>query len=268
MKGLCYIDVAGGERSLETEELLGLALDIGEEMLISGAEVGRVEDSVRRILTTYDVQRADVFTITSSIVVTVTDAKGKTLTQTRRIRKYATNLDKLHSLNALSRKICAEKPDSKAIRGELSKIHTGKTYPVPVLCAAFALIAGSFTLFFGGTALDAAAAALIGAILKFSVLLIDKTGVNMVFANVVNSFLVSALAFLCTSVGFGTHADSIIIGNIMLLIPGIGMTNAIRDIISGDIMAGILRFCESVVIAIAIAAGYSIAALLFGRWSL
>ena len=54
----------------------------------------------------------------------------------------------------------------------------------------------------------------------------------------------------------------------MLLIPGIGMTNAIRDIISGDIMAGILRFCESVVIAIAIAAGYSIAALLFGRWSL
>ncbi len=267
-KGLCYIDVAGGERSLETEKLLGLALDIGEDMLISGAEVGRVEDSVRRILTTYDVQRADVFTITSSIVVTVTDAKGKTLTQTRRIRKYATNLDKLHSLNALSRKICAERPDSETIRGELSKIHTGKTYPVPVLCAAFALIAGSFTLFFGGTALDAAAAALIGAILKFSVLLIDKTGVNMVFANVVNSFLVSALAFLCTSVGFGTHADSIIIGNIMLLIPGIGMTNAIRDIISGDIMAGILRFCESVVIAIAIAAGYSIAALLFGRWSL
>ena len=90
---------------METEELLGLALDIGEEMLISGAEVGRVEDSVRRILTTYDVQRADVFTITSSIVVTVTDAKGKTLTQTRRIRKYAANLDNLHSLHALSRKL-------------------------------------------------------------------------------------------------------------------------------------------------------------------
>ncbi len=252
---------------METEKLLGMALDIGEEMLISGAEIGRVEDSVRRILMTYDAQRADVFTITSSIVVTVTDADGKTLTQTRRIRKYATNLDKLHALNALSRKICAEKPEAEAIQNELSQINKGKNYPVFVQCAAFALIAGSFTLFFGGSALDAAAAALIGAILKFAVLLIDRTGVNMVFANVVNSFLVSTLAFLCTAAGFGTHADSIIIGNIMLLIPGIGMTNAIRDIISGDIMAGILRFCESIVIAVAIAAGYSIAALLFGRWA-
>ena len=106
---------------METEKLLGLALDIGEDMLISGAEVGRVEDSVRRLLTTYDVQRADVFTITSSIVVTVTDAKGKTLTQTRRIRKYATNLDKLHSLNALSRKSAPKGPIRKRFAANFPK---------------------------------------------------------------------------------------------------------------------------------------------------
>ena len=58
--------------------------------------------------------------------------------------------------------------------------------------------------------------------------------------------------------------DMIIIGNIMLLIPGIGLTNSIRDIVSGDIMAGMLRFCESVIIAVAIAAGYILSALLLG----
>ena len=95
---------------MKTEELLSMSLDIGERMLISGAQISRVEDSVQRILMTYDVKRADVFTITSSIIATVTDAQGQTLTQTRRIHKYTTNLDKLHSLNALSRKICADKP--------------------------------------------------------------------------------------------------------------------------------------------------------------
>ena len=251
---------------METEKLLGLALDIGEEMLISGAEVGRVEDSMRRILSTYAMQRVDVFTITSSIVVTVTDADGNTLTQTRRIRQYETDLDKLHALNDLSRRICAQRPSFAEIKGAIAEIVKSKPYPVPVQALAFAVIAGSFTLFFGGTFLDAAASALIGLLLKFVVLLLGRTGVNRVFANVIHSLFVSALALLCTAVGFGAHPDSIIIGNIMLLIPGIGMTNAIRDVISGDIIAGILRFCEAVVIALAIAAGYSIAALLCGRW--
>lgn len=258
---LCF---AGGVFELKTEELLSMSLDIGERMLISGAEISRVEDSVQRILMTYDVKRADVFTITSSIIATVTDAQGQTLTQTRRIHKYTTDLDKLHSLNALSRKICADKPALQYILSEIQRIDSAERYPFWIECVAFALIAGSFTLFFGGNLLDAVAAALLGALLKAVVYCIDRTQVNMVFANVVSSFILCALTFLCVAFGFGQHADKIIIGNIMLLIPGIAMTNSIRDIISGDIMAGILRFCEAVVIAIGIAAGYILAALLFG----
>lgn len=257
--------LAGGDGRLETEKLLSATLDIGEEMLISGAEVGRVEDSMRRMLSAYALQRVDVFTITSSIVVTVTDAEGKTLTQTRRIRGYSTDLDRLHALNGLSRRICEKKPPLSEMKSALAEILQNRPYPVLVQALAFAVIAGSFTLFFGGSTSEAAASALIGLLLKFVVLLMQKTGVNQVFANVVHSFFVSLLAFLCTAAGFGAQPDSIIIGNIMLLIPGIGMTNAIRDIISGDIIAGILRFCEAVVIALAIAAGYSIAALLCGR---
>lgn len=249
---------------MKTEELLGMSLDIGERMLISGAEISRVEDSVKRILMTYNMKRADVFTITSSIVVTVTDGGNHTFTQTRRIHKYTTDLDKLHSLNALSRKICKDKPALGYILDELQKIDDGKRYPFWVECIAFALIAGSFTLFFGGNSLDAVAAAVLGALLKATVYAIDRTQVNMVFANVVSSFILCSLTFLCVALGLGQHADKIIIGNIMLLIPGIAMTNSIRDIISGDIMAGILRFCEAVVIAIGIAAGYILSSLLFG----
>lgn len=249
---------------MKTEDLLCVALDIGERMLVSGAEVCRVEDSIQRILKTYEVKRVDVFTITSSIVTTITDKNGVTITQTRRINKYSTDFDKLHNLNALSRRICAEKPELNNIRKELSEIDRKQPYSLLWQCFAFALIAGSFTLFFGGNFLDAIVSALIGIILKLAIHAIGKVNINMVLANLVGSFILSALAILSVFVHFGSNTDMIIIGNIMLLIPGIGITNSIRDIVSGDLMAGILRFCEAVIVALAIAGGYFLAALILG----
>lgn len=249
---------------MDFEKLLSCALDIGEQMLISGAEVGRVEDSVKRICEAYHVKRADVFTITSSIVATLENSDGKTITQTRRIVSYRTDLTKLHKLNDLSRKICNSQPDLHYILRELEEIKQKKPYPLAVQCAACALIAGSFTIFFGGTPIDAIPSAIIGAVLKAVVFTIDKSKVNMVFANVVCSFVACLLAFSFTSIGFGTSVDKIIIGNIMLLIPGIALTNSIRDMISGDIMAGMLRFFEACLIALAIASGYVLTALMFG----
>lgn len=249
---------------MKTEELLCTALDIGEQMLISGAEVSRVEDSLQRMISSYNIKRVDVFTITSSIVTTVTDSEGKIITQTRRINKYATDLNKLHDLNSLSRKICAQKPEADEIHKELESIVAKKPYSLAVQCFAFALIAGSFTIFFGGNFLDAAASALIGFILKISTYTLSKLNINMVLSNLVGSFILSFLAILFVFLHFGNNADMIIIGNIMLLIPGIGITNSIRDIVNGDLMAGILRFSEAIIVSLAIAGGYFLAALVFG----
>ena len=50
----------------------------------------------------------------------------------------------------------------------------------------------------------------------------------------------------------------------MLLIPGVALTNSIRDVISGDIVSGMLRFAEAMIIALAIAAGYILVSVVFG----
>ena len=81
-------------------------MDIGEQMLISGAEVHRVEDSMNRMCASFGVDRVDCFIITSSMVVTVSKNDGTVYTQTRRINGSGTNFHKLDKLNALSRKIC------------------------------------------------------------------------------------------------------------------------------------------------------------------
>ena len=249
---------------MTTEDLVCITLDIGEQMLISGAEVSRVEDSIRRILTTYDVKRVDVFTITSSIVTTVTDKDNKVITQTRRIQNYRTDFNKLHNLNALSRKICTTKPQLSEIKKELGSIVAQQPFSFAVQCFAFMLIGASFTLFFGGTFLDAAVSSLVALLLKLTVQILTQMNINTVLTNLVGSFLISFLAILATWMHFGNNPDMIIIGNIMLLIPGIGITNSIRDVVGGDLIAGILRFCESIVIALAIAGGYFLAVLVLG----
>lgn len=249
---------------MEPEQLLTCALDIGEQMLISGAEIGRVEDTVRHICTAYGCSRTDVFTITSSIVVSVEDASRRFYTQSRRITDTHTDLTKLDRLNALSRSICRGKPGYDHVQQQLQRICSQKTYPLWLEALASALIAGSFAVFFGGGWLDGLTAAALGLGLRFVTWLLQKGRLNQIFINVVASFLMCSAAIGAVRLGLGQDTNMIIIGNIMLLIPGIALTNSIRDMISGDIMSGMLRFFDAILVAAAIAAGYILAAHMMG----
>ena len=86
----------------ELRKLVSGALDLGEELLISGAEVARVEDTIRRVCLAYGAESADVFTITSTVIVTVDFGERGSITQTRRISGTKFNLTSLEALNDLS----------------------------------------------------------------------------------------------------------------------------------------------------------------------
>ena len=249
---------------MHPEQLLTCALDIGEMMLISGAEIGRVEDSLRLICAAYGCKRTDVFTITSSIVVSIEDADRRFYTQTRRITGTQTNLTHLDQLNDLSREICRKTPSYSFIQAKLRIIREMRPYALWLRAASSALIAGAFTVFFGGSWGDMAVSAVLGCLLCLCTHWLQRAGMNQIFVNVVASFLLSLTAISLVRMGFGQDVNKIIIGNIMLLIPGIALTNSMRDMISGDIMSGMLRFFDAILVAAAIAAGYILAAQLMG----
>ena len=246
------------------ENLLSCAMDIGEEMLISGAEVHRVEESIQRMCAAFGAKRTDVFIITSSMVVTVFSDDNKTFTQTRRITTASTDFEKLHRLNKLSRKICEKHLSEKEIRSELSWVLSRKTYPLWLECIAYAVIAGAFTLFFGGNITEMAVSLFVGLVVRFGILLCDKTVHNKIFSKFFSAAVATFLAFIAVKGGIISSVDKVIIGNIMSLIPGIGLTNALRDLFTGDSIAGLLRSIEAVLTALAIAAGYFLVAVLGG----
>ena len=62
------------------------------------------------------------------------------------------------------------------------------------------------------------------------------------------------------------HLDKILIGDIMLLIPGLAMTNSIRNMLAGNTISGVVRLTESLIWAGALAGGFMIAMLLLEQF--
>lgn len=246
------------------EKLLDCGMSIGEQMLICGGEVHRVEDSLRRIFHALGAVRTDVFIITSSMIVTVHTKDGRAYTQTRRITETGIDFEKLNRLNELSRKICRTKMTADDINSELSAISACKRYPLWLEYICYAVIAGAFTLFFGGGFTEALVSFAAGFIVRFIILISDKAVSNKIFSKFLSSFAATAIAWAALSLGIIPDAQKVIIGSIMALLPGIGLTNALRDLLVGDSIAGLLRTIEASITALAIAAGYFILAMLAG----
>lgn len=244
--------------------LLSGILDIGEQMLCCGAEISRVEDTVERLGLAYGLTRVDVFTITSSIVVTAWTGPEDTLTQTRRIRTRAVDLERLNRLNALSREICEKKPDIGVMKTQIQAVLARPAFPAWLLYAASALIAGAFTVFFGGTLSDALVSAVIGVLLKKLMMLSIRFRLNSVVSNVLLSFAGGAAALLALRLGLCDSYAKTVIGDIMLLIPGITLTDALRDMFYGDLISSIQRLCEALLFSSAIAFGFVLARRVIG----
>ena len=248
-----------------TKQLLGAIMEISQQMTMAGAEIHRVEESVTRICTAYGAVRTDVFATTSHIIVSVEMPDDNILTQSRRMRSSGTDLEKLDKLNALARDITATTPSCEEIRERLAAITAMQPYPAWAQILFFGIIAGPFCLFFGGWNAAECVTAIVIALLSGALAqLVSHFTVNKVLGRFLCSLLACSLAFAATKWGLIATPDNVIIGNIMTLISGVGLTNSLRDLFTGDTITGILRSIEAVLLAAAIACGYVLTVFLFG----
>ena len=243
------------------EELSEFLMDFGERLLLSGAEISRVEDSIGRLCTAYGAH-AEVFALTSAIYLTVTKDK-KNQTTLRRIKNYQTDLNYLDKLNDTCRRICADPPPIPEARRWMEEIKS-KRYQTGIQAVVYAFVAASFSLFFGGGVRDAAISAAIGIVLYFLDRWLAKLQLNRIFSVFVVSVLCGLIAAGTVRVGWGKNLSSILIGDIMLLVPGLAITNSVRDMMKGDMLSGILRLLESVLTAISMTIGFAIPQMLLG----
>ena len=158
----------------------------------------------------------------------------------------ANDLGRLDDLNQLSRFICEFRPKPEEIQRRLDVIRNKKGYSFRTQILIYAVISGSFSVFFGGDLNDMIASALIGIALKLFEAFVKRGALNSLLTVLLCCGAGGVLSNLTVLIGLGHHADLISIGNIMLLIPGIAFTNSLRDMFSGDTITGLIRCMESI----------------------
>ena len=245
------------------EYMLCLALDIGEGILRYGGEINRVEDTIERICKAYGAAHVEIFAIPSVIIAAVRMSDGEYSSQIRRIHTIENNLAKIERFNAISYTICRETPSLEEVDRMIHEAKTQRMMPTWVAFFGAAIAAGSFAVFFGGSWRDGIVACFIGAFMT----LLDKIKVKQVnrFAKTaLQSFFGGLLSYLSVIFGLGDNAGMIIIGTIMLLIPGVYFGTALRDLLCGDFLAGSLKTVQALLIALMIAFGYLLAMLVTG----
>lgn len=245
------------------DDVLDTILDIGCRLLEAGAEVRRVEDTVERLCLAYGAHDVDVFSIVVLVGVTVEGPDGNHYTQIRKVGSIGNSLVRIEKLNALSRKLCACPEDPGAVKSEVKQICEKKTYSAFFMHFSAAIAAGGFAMFFGGNWMDGLVAAAIGVlIMMFS--LYTPAKVNGTLKTFVTALVAGLAALGACALLPGCQPGEIMIGTIMLMIPGLALGTSLRDLFGGDMVSGLLRFVQASFTAAIIAAGYGLAWLTLG----
>ncbi len=242
-------------------------LDIGESMLISGAENYRIEDSLYRMCRSYGFVKYDVFVIPSNIQITVETENGDIITQVRHIENVDIDFDQLDYMNNLCRYVCSHTPDEEELQKKYQEV---KSRPLQHPAAKyFAGIMGGtgFAVFFGCNFKDAIVAVIVSLMIVVVGKWLEKREGNLFVYNTILSFLSEVIIVLSVRNGFADHPERIMIGIVMLLISGLSTTNGIREILQKDYISGFINIMNSILGAAGIAVGTALAMLVLNDFS-
>ena len=244
---------------MDYDKLLTLGTDLGRLLMESGAEIFRVEESVIRLLSAYGV-RPQVFAIPNCLIVSITTPEGHTITRMDRIPAHGTDIELLERCNALCRQLCRELPPLEEAQRRVDALPEHPVNSQWLVLLGYGAAAAFFALFFGGSWRDGLCAALCGLAVGLCLLFGQwLTGSNMFLRTAVCAAVAAGLALvLVQAAGLGSHLEPVTIGSLMVLVPGMALTNAMREIMAGDIISGVNRTAEALLAATAIALGAAI----------
>lgn len=239
----------------EVKRLLILAILAGRIMLKNGAETYRVEDTIIRICKSRkNIKYVESFVTPTGIFVSL-EYGEEVLSYLQRINTIKIDLNKINMVNDFSRQFVSSDMNIEEATKKLKKIDDIGNYKSITRFFSGGIICAFFSLLFGGSFLDFLASFFTGIIVVAISTKLNNLGITFFISNFSGAAIASLLSMLFVKIGIGTNIDKIIIGSIMSLVPGVAITNAIRDTMSGDFVSGLSRGMEAVITAMAIAFG-------------
>lgn len=240
------------------QKVMAMALYLGQLLVKYGAEIYRTEDTISRICESYENLTAiDVFGLSNGLFISL-EYNNEVITMYKNASVGALNLEKIDLLNTFSRKFVKNPQDIQVAIQELRDIEDKYEYSFLLKLLAAGLAASFFSLLFGADFMDAICTFFVGVFSYGGVFILSKYDLTFFIESFLGAFFSSFFAMICIVLGLGHNIDHIIIGSIMLFVPGVAITNAIRDIMSDDFLSGLIGLVKAIFIALAISIGVGI----------
>lgn len=251
------------DKKEEYKLLIDTATLAGKLMLENGAEIYRVEDTIRRMLAVSGLKTGESYVTNTGIMVTLDDPSMDSMTVIRRISSRNMDLNKISIVNNISREFCDGKIGLKKAFHDLKHLDA-RQYGALLVDVSIVGVAGFFALVFGGSFRDAMAAAVDGVFIALVLRLSKKLGFNGFIETVLCSIVLAAGAMIMAETFGKISSDKVIISAIMPIVPGAAFTTAIRDILQGDYVAGGAKALEAFVKVVAIVVGVGLGMICTG----
>jgi len=239
-----------------THQWAELVADVGFVLLKNGAETYRTSETMEYVARSLGKNRLDIFVIPSTVMVSLTTPDGNSATIIRKVTERTINLDRVARINELSRMMVAGETTYEKARHEIDVIRRERTgFSTKASIAFSGLVGIGFAVMQNGNWAECIAAFFAAATVRLVAHLVSQVEQTR--------FLFEFLGAICAAtIGILTHQwvemvnrDIVIVAGIMPLVPGVAITNSIRDIINADNLSGLIRGLEAALTSMAIAMG-------------
>ncbi|MDQ0345362.1 threonine/serine exporter family protein [Lederbergia wuyishanensis] len=241
---------------INEQKLIDACLLAGKILMKSGAETYRVEDTMMRIAAACGFNESQSFVTPTGIIFSL---EGSDPSQFVRISERGTDLEKITKVNHISRSIAEGKLNANEALLALKELEKANlAFPIWLQIVAAAIASGSFLIMFKGTWADYAPAILVGGVGFSTFVIIHFHAKVKFFSEFSASFVIGLLGMFLVNYGWGKQLDLIVIASVMPLVPGLLITNAIRDLMAGHFVSGLSKGAEAFLTALAIGAGVAV----------
>ena len=259
------IQVQNMEKSMTREQILEVALNMGEALLKSGAETSRVEDTIMRFCRSCGYHEVNVF-VTPTLIL-LGDKAAPNSTMMSRTRTRSTNLTNISETNDFSYDISKKPVDYPTAMSKLQNfLHRQPPYGKWMLCLASAMCSATFAGMLGGNSHDFVAAFVTGGLAMVLLKQLGGYRPSAFWENALAGAAIGACAILCCASSVRCTNTDVIVGSLMPFVPGVACTNGLRDYMAGDLVSGNSRIAEALLFAISIAIGLAFSLLVWYHW--
>ena len=244
-------------KNVYQKRVLVLALYAGEIMMKNGAEISRVEDTIVRICRACKIDYVECFATITGIFLSidVDNENADMHTFIKRIHYTTINLTKISQINQFSRVFISTDLSVEDGFQQLKDINAGKSYAFYYRLLAALLVGACLIPSYGGSLQDMVFAAIASGVAFCLSAVIDLLQFPPFIRIFISSAFAALVGFIFFHIGASTSITPILLASVTIFMPGVAITNASRDLLSGDILSGMARCVEAIISAIAIAGG-------------